>query len=159
MLWPSPVRPELKFTMGVSTLDLPVRLIEKPAAPFSVEEIAREPAPFTPYQPATAGPDGRASVAANSPPEPYVVAGIGTELSSGSQETCDIRPDDPVSSRWRQSVSSSWKRDTWNCRVEASYELVSDANYFRVTESLRAFLDGKEVFDLKNEARIPRDLM
>ncbi len=159
MLWPSPVRPTLSVTAGVSTLDLPIRPPEKKAAPFPIEEVQSGATPPEAYQPAVAGVDGRIVIAANTPAAPYVVAGAGTELSSAREESCEIQEGDPASSRWRQRVRSSWKRDAWHCEVEASYELTSDTETFRIVESLRAFSDGKEIFDRTNEARIARDLM
>jgi hypothetical protein len=87
------------------------------------------------------------------------VADTGIELSSINEQVCQIHADDPLSARWRQSHSSTWKRDTLTCRVDASYELVSDASSFRLTESVSAFLDGETIFDRTNAATIPRDLM
>lgn len=159
MLWPSPARPTLTFAVGVSTLDLPVRPMEKTPAPFAVEEINTGPAPFEAYQLAAAGPDGRVVLTTSVPSPPYRVDDTGIELSSSNEQACEIRADDPLSAQWRQAVSSTWKREALTCRVDASYELVSDANSFRITESVSAFLDGEKVFDRTNAATIPRDLM
>jgi hypothetical protein len=80
-------------------------------------------------------------------------------MSSSNDQTCEIRPGDPLSAQWRQSHSSTWKRDKLTCRVDASYELTADAENFRITESLSAYLDGRKIFERSNTARVPRDLM
>ncbi len=65
----------------------------------------------------------------------------------------------PLSSRWRQTSLSSWKRMGWNCALEASYDLTSDATTFHLVETLRAMADGEEIFSRTHTTDIARDLL
>jgi hypothetical protein len=159
MLWPSPVTPTLTFPAGVSTLDLPARPVELTPARFDVEARDSGPAPFEVYQPASVGADGRMVISTSEPSPPFPIGDTGIEMSSSNDQTCEIRPDDPLSAAWRQSHSSTWKHDKVTCRVDASYELTADAETFRLTENLSAYLDGEKIFERSNTARVARDLM
>jgi len=159
MLWPSPVTPELRMWGGVSTLELPVRPMEKMAAELGIEEIHGDPAAFADYQAATAGPDGRVLITTSESTPPYPAGDTGIEMSSSNNQTCEIRPNDPLSAAWRQSHSSTWKHDKVTCRVDASYELTADAENFHLTENLSAYLDGTKIFERSNMAIVTRDLM
>jgi len=156
-IWPSPETPTFRLASGVSTLDLPFRIPEDVAAPFPIQETRSAAAASSLPVPISPDADGRVRLVTNSPEQAYKVAGADVELSSSREEVCEIVVGDPLSSQWRQTVRSSWRRGDWNCVVEASYELTCDGNAFRLKESLRAWTGGEDVIRLSNEARIPRD--
>lgn len=156
-IWPSPETPTFRLASGVSTLDLPFRIPEETAAPFPIPEKRSSAAPLALPVPASPDASGRIRLATSSPPTPYSVVGADVELSSSREEVCEIAGGDPLSSQWRQTVRSSWRRGDWSCAIEASYELTCDASAFRLKESLRAWTGGEDVIRLNNEARIPRD--
>ena len=93
------------------------------------------------------------------PATPYTVEGAGIELSSSGEETSEIMAGDPLSAYWRQVTRSSWRRDGWQCAVEASYDLTSDATHFRIIETLKASSAGEEIFARTSDVRVPRDLL
>lgn len=159
MIWPSPETPTFRIASGVSTLELPVRPSEKRPAPFPIDEITTQSEPPATYQPVSPDSAGRVRLVNNTPPMPYTVAGADIERSSSRDETCEITEGNPLSGVWRQTVRSSWRRGDWNCSVEASYELTSDANAFRLRESLKAVSNGEDVITVANETRIPRDFL
>jgi predicted acyl esterase len=158
MLWPSPETPALTMPMGVSTLSLPVRA-GGADAPFPIAQHGgRDPAPD--YAPATPDASGRIVLTHTTPEVAYPVAGAdGIILSNSGEEVSEMIAGDPLSCRWRQVTRSGWKRGDWECAVEASYELTSDATSFRIVETLRASENGREVFARESDRRIPRDLM
>lgn len=158
MLWPSPVKPTLTLPIGVSTLTLPVRTPEAGPVPFPIQQGSGA------SPPASNGfdvihADGRVILSTTTPRTPYSVPGAGTELSSGGEESCEIRPDNPLSSRWSQKTRSTWKRGDWDCSVEASYDLTANASTFHLVETLRATSGGVEVFTRTHTTDIPRDLI
>jgi putative CocE/NonD family hydrolase len=158
MLWPSPVRPTLTFPTGVSSLRLPERAVEQDPAHFPMAET--NGANGTPlYAPVSPNANGWVHLRVTTEPFSYPVEGVGTVLTSGGELTCEIAADDPLSCIWRQTTRSAWKRNDWDCAVEASYELTADANTFRIAEGIRAYEDGKQVFARSHETRIPRDLL
>jgi hypothetical protein len=158
MIWPSPETPTFRLASGVSTLDLPFRIPESDLADFPIPEVHREATP--PVLPIPLAPDsqGRVRLASSQPATPYTVSGADMEVSSAREEVCEITAEAPLSSRWRQSVRSTWRRGAWSCTLEASYELTCDRAAFRLKESLQAWFNGEDVIKLSNEARIPRDL-
>ena len=66
---------------------------------------------------------------------------------------------DPLSSKWRHTTTSSWKRGDWDCRSQASYVLTCDADAFHLEESLQAWSNGKSIATVRTAASIPRDLI
>jgi predicted acyl esterase len=158
MQWPSPVQPTLTLPTGVSTLTLPVRRPEVIAAPFPIDQGALA-SPPPDYKPVAPYEDGMLIITRTEPATPYPVAGAGSELSSSSEERCEMRVGDPISARWRQRTQSTWKRGDWDCAVEASYDLTADERTFLIVESLRATSGGEEIFSRSHETRVPRDLI
>ena len=158
MLWPSPKTPTLTLPTGVSTLTLPVRPPETAPAPFAVTQTSGVSEPPR-YAPAAPDASGRMVLTHTTPSTPYPVAGVGTVLSSSSEQTCEMSVDQPLSCVWRQTSRSSWTRDGWDCAVEASYELRADEDTFQLAETLRATEGGEEVFTRTHRASIPRDLL
>ncbi len=159
MIWPSPVSPTFRIASGVSTLDLPLRVREAESASLPMQEVVSKAEPPASFQPAVPDAQRRVSLVMAAPAEPYLISDANIELSSSREETCEMIADDPLSSRWRQTVRSSWRRGDWNCSIEASYELACDASAFRLRESLRAFANGEDVITVANETRIPRDFL
>lgn len=158
MLWPSPVKPTLTFPTGVSALRLPVRAVEAEAAPFPMAQAAGG-VEMPKYAPVSPNENGWVQLRVTTEPFSYPAPGVGTVLTSGGEQTCEMAADDPLSCIWRQSTRSSWTRDGWDCAVEASYELTADADTFRIAEGIRAYADGKEIYAIAHETRVPRDLM
>lgn len=111
------------------------------------------------YTPAAPDASGGIVLTHGTPSAPYPVAGVGTVLSSSSEQTCKMSVDQPLSCVWRQTSRSSWTRDQWDCAVEASYELRADMDAFHLVETLRATERGEEVFARTHRASIPRDLL
>lgn len=111
------------------------------------------------YAPAAADANGRIVLIHAIPSVPYPVAGVGTVLSSSSEQTWGISLDQPLSCVWQQTARSSWTRDQWDCAVEASYELRADMDAFHLVETLRATECGEKVFARTHRASIPRDLL
>ncbi len=157
MLWPSPDSPTLTLPMGVSTLTLTVRTptIDKPL-PITQGNGAD---PASTYTPATPDASGRLVITMAEPEEPYRIDAANIELASSSGAASEITAGDPLSARWRQITRSSWKRAGWDCAVEASYDLTSDATHFRIVETLTATHNGAEVFTRTSDARVARDLL
>ena len=156
-LWPSPVTPTFRLASGVSTLDLPFRIPEDQPTHFPIPEIRSPSQPASLPVPTSPGTDDRIRLVTSTPTVSYKVAGADMELSSRREEVCEILAGDPLSSQWRQTVRSSWRRGDWSCAIEASYELTCDGSAFRLKESLRAWSGSEDVIRLSNEARIPRD--
>lgn len=159
MVWPSPVRPTLHIETGVSHLDLPVRIAERQAPPFPVDEVRSQAEPPPVYEPGSADASGRIKLINDAPYSSYRIDGADVELSSEREEVCEIDETGPGQSLWRQRVRSGWRRDGWNCEVEASYQLEADAGNFRLSETLKASENGKETFTRTSETAIPRDLI
>lgn len=154
-LWPSPVTPTFRLASGVSTLDLPFRIPEDQPTHFPIPEIRSPSQPASLPVPTPPDTDNRIRLVTSTPTVSYKVAGADMELSSSREEVCEILAGDPLSSQWRQTVRSSWRRGDWSCAIEASYELTCDGSAFRLKESLRAWSGSEDVIRLSNEARIP----
>lgn len=159
MVWPSPKTPTFTIASGRSTLSLPVRAPEATPAPFPIPEVRSEAEPAASYKPVAPNTDGKVILTNVTPAYPYTVPGANIELASSREEACEITAGDPLSSLWRQTARSSWRRGDWICSVEASYELTCDATTFHLKESLRARFNGEEIIARANEVRIPRDFI
>lgn len=157
MLWPSPEKPTLQ--LSDATLDLPVRAPETSPAPFPITETNSPPDPLPPYRPSSPNAEGRIVLSSAGPSMTYTVPGPDIELQRYREESAEIDTANPASSRWRQKVRSGWRRGDWSCEVEATYDLTSTPTTFRLTETLRAVHNGREIFARDNTADIPRDLM
>lgn len=157
MVWPSPETPTFRIASGISTLEIPFRIPETTPVELPISEIIGEGAPADPTLPVQADANGVIRIHASAPTSVRRIDDIDMTLGSRREETCEIVEGDPLSSRWSQTVVSSWRRGDWACTVKASYELACDAAAFRIRESLQAVANGEEVMTVANEARIPRD--
>ena len=156
VLWPTPAQPTLTLHTGVSTLDLPTRAIE--AEPLALEDLRREGAPPPPYAPPTADASGRLVHTTSSPRVPFRIESADIELGPDSDAYNGITTAGGAP-EWRERKRSTWRRDDWDCAVEASYRLTSDGASFTLEESLRATERGAEVFARTSTTIIPRDLL
>jgi predicted acyl esterase len=158
MLWPSPETPTLTLPMGVSTLTLPVRPAGSADGAFPIPQTHGADSALA-YAAAAPDATGRLVLTTNTPAAPYRVEDCGIELSSSGEETSELSAGDPLSARWRQTGHSTWRRDGWDCAVEASYDLTSDAASFHIVETLIAHENGAEIFRRSSDRIIPRDLL
>lgn len=157
MLWPSPETVALTLPMGVSTLSLPV-LARRTEDAFPIAQTdAAEAAPS--YKPAMPDATGVMVIAHQQPASPYVVKGPDVELSSSGEDLAEITQGHPSSARWRQTTRSTWRREGWACAVEASYDFSGNTEVFRVIETLKASLNGEEIFARTSDVTVPRDLI
>lgn len=159
VIWPSPATPTFTLPVGKSFISLPVRDPEAAPAPFPIPETTGAAQAGAAYSPLLPDAFGRVRLSNKTPPYPYKVAGADIELSSYRDEASEITAGDPLSSLWRQTAVSSWKRDGWECRVEASYTLTSDATAFHLTETLKAWSNGESIATKTHEATTPRDMI
>ncbi len=159
LLWPSPQPPlRLSIELGSANLSLPVRAAG--AEPDFPIPIADGP-------PASAGPtmtrvrrEGRITFGEFSPPGASTIAATGTTVERyGPDVEAEMRPDDPATCRWRVRQGVSFRRGTWDCRLEAEVDLTASATTFRVRERLVARSGEREVFSREHDSAIPRDLM
>jgi len=159
LVWPSPVSPELTIVTGSSVLQLPVRKVERAQVPMPITPTELPAQPPAEYTPAVADADGRLNVDFETPPVPYQVPDVGTELTRKRTEHASMVPGEPNSCRWSASSSVTWRRADWNCEVKVDYSLTADPEHFILEERLRALEDGKLIFDRKHDNRIPRHLV
>ncbi len=159
MIWPSPELPVFSIAAGFSTLSIPIRVEEKSPAPFPIPETRADHRPAPAYTAVAPDSSGVVRMVNATPVSTYRIEGADVELSSSREEVCEITAGDPLSSQWTQTATSSWKRGDWNCRVQASYELKCDGASFRLKESLQAWANGEDIITMRNETRIPRDLI
>lgn len=159
MIWPSRDLPTFRIASGFSILSIPIRVQEKSPAPFFVPEITADHHPASVYTAVAPDASGVVRIVNGTPAYAYKVEGADVELSSSREEICEIAVGDPLSAKWSQTATSSWSRGDWNCRVQAGYEFKCDGASFRLKESLQAWANGDDVITMRNETRIPRDLM
>jgi hypothetical protein len=80
---------------------------------------------------------------------------IETQTSSGYE----ITEGEPVSARYHVQRAQSFSRQDWDARLEARYELTSDASTFFLTANVAASTDGERFFSREWSFEIPRDLV
>jgi uncharacterized protein len=168
MLWPSPRKVNVSVTAGRSRLVLPVR---PPAVidgiPFlpiirnavETRDIMDRKILATKITQSGPDPAGLLSIKKEVPEPDTLLADIGTTLSGGSVWTRSIREGDPNSSLWTVEWRRQMRRTGWNIRTQATVELSSTPDHFRLRESIVAWNDEKEVFRRAWDTRIKRDLL
>jgi len=168
MLWPSPRKVALKITVGRSRLILPVRPSAAddgtPFLPIIRDAVeARDVADpkILSTRITQTGPDSSGVLTIRKEvPEPEThLTDIGTTLSGGSVWTRSIREGDPNSSQWAVEWTREIKRADWNVRTRSTVELTSDADHFRIKESITAWDEEKEVFRKEWDTPVKRDLL
>ena len=168
MLWPSPRKVNLGVITGSSRLILPVRppatADETPFLPIIRNAVeARDAADpkILATKVTQSGPDatGLFSIRKEVPEPDTQLADIGTTLSGGSVWTRSIREGEPNSSLWAVEWTNRMARADWNIRTQATVELSSTADYFRVRESIAAWNDETEIFRRAWDTQIKRDFL
>jgi putative CocE/NonD family hydrolase len=162
LAWPSPQIVTLTLTLGsASSLILPVRPIETEPAAFGIPETHSPPREDAPRPTTTTAPvsPGRYRIELSTPPTPVLLKSTGTTLGRGRWEVSEIAEGDPNSCVWTHRSRSSWTRGDWDCAVEATCELRSTPDEFRLSESLTARRGDTIVFETRTDSRIKRDLV
>lgn len=80
---------------------------------------------------------------------------IEAETSSGYE----ITEGEPLSARYHVQQAQSFSREDWNARLEARYELASDARTFFLTANVAAYTNGDRFFSREWGFEIPRNLV
>jgi hypothetical protein len=165
--WPSPAPVVLSLFCGASFLDLPVRS-DKPSdtclRPFGPPEtgpsldcelLGRRPGSHVVIKdPLTGRLEMRHSAPSATERLPDGLV-IETQTSSGYE----ITEGEPVSARYHVQRAQSFSRQDWDARLEARYELTSDASTFFLTANVAASTDGERFFSREWSFEIPRDLV
>ncbi len=158
LAWPSPEIVTLSLALDHCRLDLPVRPMEKRAAPFPIP--IRHARPSTVSIPAvTTVPiaAGHYRIVLESLPAPSTLADIGTTVTRGRRETSELIEGQANSGLWRHEVSSSWSRGDWNCSLTVTIELRSSPTTFLLSESLSAKMGDHVIFEHHKESQITRE--
>lgn len=158
LVWPSPQIVTLDLHLGEASLTLPVRPLPAGEAPFPIpitHDGFSRGEPSLEIDPADAS--GWVRVRGAWPDRPYTVPGVGTQLSGhGPDMQLEVRPDDPASSKWTVTQSSSFRRADWDCEMKVEIEMRSDARHYFVKERLSALKDGKQIFSRERRDKIAR---
>ncbi len=156
LVWPSPARATLSIYPSGSGITLPIRQDDGSPAHFPIPVRTSPAPPPADYAPIAPDADGRIRIVNETPAFPYPVAGAETVLSSSTTEISEIIENQPGTSRWTATSTSSWKRDDWDCAIEAGYDLTADENTFFLREWLIARRDGEQIFERTHTSEIPR---
>ena len=154
LVWPSPADATLTVDLAASQIELPMRRLHAPDAPFVIPEIHSQSA--TPYLHSQMGPGTTISLVR--PLQRTEFPEIGTIVETESTENLAIEAGKPNSSLWAQHNSTRWRRGGWDCTVSASFELTSTATDFHLRESLHAKSGDQEIFSREQVTLIKRDL-
>jgi predicted acyl esterase len=162
LVWPSPKVATLTITQGISSIQLPIRTeMQDPAFPIPIK--AGDKASATRATPHASGPDatGWYTIEQSAPEGSYVLAETGTAITGilGQRETLRIREGDNASCVWKGEVSRGFKRDQWDVKVAARYQLSCTPENFVIEETLQAFEGETEIFARSNKAMVRRELI
>lgn len=160
LVWPSPETVTLDLRLGEARLTLPVRPI--PAAEAAIDIPVTHNA-FSRGEPSLdidpQDPAGWVRVRGVWPDQPFVVPGVGTELSgSGPDMQLEMRAGDPASCKWSVTQTSRFKRGDWDCEIRVDIEMRSDHGHYRVNERLSAFKNGVPILQRERNDTIERRL-
>ena len=155
LVWPAPAIATLTVDTGASRIELPVRTLDAPDAPFIIPEIHSQTA--TPYLHSEMGPGTAANLI--NPLQRTEFPDIGTAVETESSEHLSIEAGKPNSSVWSQRNSTRWRRGEWDCTVSAEFELTSTATDFHLRESLHAKKGDQDFFTREQVTMIKRDLI
>jgi uncharacterized protein len=165
LVWPSPEIATLTVELGSSSIQLPVRPAPKTEAPFPIPMLPSTAQPFAglvarpPQDAAHRSPDGRISLKRETAESSYVVPDVGTTLTRSGFELNEITEGQPNSGVWKQQTVGRFKRDDWDCRSTAAYELTSTATTFTVKESLKLMKGEELFFEQETVSTIDRNLV
>lgn len=158
LVWPPAEPVRLSLDLAAAALDLPVR-----AAPQ-----AEAPMPIPPAPPATSDPaawptlliaeaEGEVRITETWPDRPWTVADTGETVSgAGPDIELVLRPDDPLSCRWRARQTRRLQRPGRDISLEVEVEVRAGAERFQVRESTVACLNGETIADIVQESEIRR---
>jgi putative CocE/NonD family hydrolase len=155
LVWPAPAVATLTIELVASQIELPVRELNIPDAPFIIPEIHSQSA--THYLRSEMGPGTQSNLV--SPLQRTEFPDIGTTVETESGEQLSIVAGDPNTSVWSQHNSTRWRRGEWDCTVSAAFELTSTATDFHLRESLQAKRGDQEFFTREQMTVIKRDLL
>jgi hypothetical protein len=157
LTWPSPERPALSFDLEACALYLPVRPVPEKEMMFP---IAIRDAGFSRGEPVLdirERDDGAVDVRGSWPDRAGTIAATGTELSGGGPDMeLFFDPSDPLSSRWRVTQSSRYRRGDWDCETRVEIVMTATRTHFRVEDTLTALKGGKPFFTRTLRDEIPR---
>ncbi len=159
LVWPAPAPAQLSIHPGASNIALPIRTDIDDQHDFPIPVRTSQAPPPAAYEPAPPDAEGRIRIVNETPPFAYPAPGVGTMLSSSTTETSEIIEGQPAACRWTATSTSSWKRDDWDCALEAGYDLTADATTFFLREWLIARRDGEQIFERTHVSEIPRRLV
>ena len=160
LVWPSPETVTLDLRLGEAHLTLPVRPV--PAAEAAIDIPITHNA-FSRGEPTLEielqDPAGWVRVRGAWPDQPFVVPGVGTELSgSGPNMQLEMRAGEPGSCQWTVTQSSRFRRGAWDCEIRVEIEMRGDKNHYVVNERLSAFKSGVPILQRERNDTIERRL-
>jgi putative CocE/NonD family hydrolase len=165
--WPSPAPVVLSLFCGASFLDLPLRS-DKPSD-----------ARLRPFDPPETGPsldsellgrrpgsnvvikdplNGRLEVRHRAPSATERLPG-GLVIEAQTSSGYEITEGEPLSARYHVQRTQRFSREDWDARLEARYELASDARTFFLTANVAAYTNGDCFFSREWSFEVPRDLV
>lgn len=163
MIWPAAQPLTLRLGMGASRLHLPLRPDDGALAPqFGPPEDVREgraeslrPADSQRHEEVLADGTRRLRIVTDGGCERQVSTGL--ENARHIDEVWEIHPEDPLSARmevhWRKELG----RGEWQTRTESCTEVTCDATHFHVRAWLRAFENGRRLYEKGWNFSLPRD--
>jgi putative CocE/NonD family hydrolase len=162
LIWPSPEPVTVTIDLAASSLTLPLRRAGAVDPPFPI------PLAETPPKSGRGGPEILRQIGPDEsmtfdevwPPSATTITDTGTTVErSGTNVAASLDPADPTSGRWRAWQTVRYRRDDWDCALEAEVELTATAAIFHIRERLAARRGADLIFEHEEEADIPRDLM
>jgi putative CocE/NonD family hydrolase len=159
LVWPSPATATLDIALGVSRLELPVRLVPEVEASFAVPELHKGPS--APSHTVLVRPDANGLVSLDrfGPPSTTILDEIGTTVSHDNSTICEVTEGKPNSSRWKLDHQTAWKRGDWDCTIQFGAELTGTAEEFHLNEWMVARKGDTEIFRREKPSTIKRELL
>ena len=167
MAWPSPENVTLRLDVAKSHIALPILDATAGLAGVRFEnpEYAK-PGPVTVINPAHESRKLQVDVETQqalfdirSDDGRYIIDEIGTEVASTRNKVYEVGRDDPASAKTSVLCSHSYRRGTWNARVETAVIVTSDTTHFHITGTVKAF-ENDGLFETRDFSEtIPRDHM
>ena len=167
MIWPSPEAPTVTIHHAGSTIAMPTHnaVVRLPDTLFEPPQDAQR-GPVTILRPGSETrhvirelAERTTEFRAMRDDGDYRIDDIGTELSFTRMRSSFVVDAKPLSARARVECRATYRRDTWDVRVETDVELTCDAVAFHITARLTTF-DNDAVFAERQFNRsIPRLLI